>query len=115
MFLIIEDVCFSYRAALVSQLSVTQQALALFDERVFLPVVQILQLVDVILALRLSLLHVDVGKHTLHDGDLQNTRSQNISFYYQPSVFLSYSVSAGINKKVCLFLTDVNNNVNDLN
>lgn len=48
----------------------TQQALALLDERVSLPVIQILQLVYVVLALRLSLLHVDVRQHTLDDGDL---------------------------------------------
>lgn len=47
----------------------TQQALALLDERVSLPVIQILQLVYVVLALRLSLLHVDVRQHTLDDGD----------------------------------------------
>lgn len=51
----------------------TQQALALLNARVSLPVVQILQLVDVVLALRLSLLHVDVRQHALDDGDL-NTR-----------------------------------------
>lgn len=48
----------------------TQEALALVDTRVSLPVVQILQLVDVVLALRLSLLHVDVRQHALDDGDL---------------------------------------------
>lgn len=64
-------VCLAHRAALVTKLPVTQQALALLDERIFLPVVQILQLVDVVLALRLSLLHVDVRQHTLDDGDLK--------------------------------------------
>lgn len=48
----------------------TQQALALLDAGVSLPVVQILQLVNVVLALGFSLLHVDVGQHTLDDGDL---------------------------------------------
>lgn len=62
--------CFAHRAALVAQLPMTQQALALLDARVLLPVIQILQLIDVKLALRLSLLHVDVGQNGLHDGDL---------------------------------------------
>lgn len=48
----------------------TQQALALLDTSVSLPVVEILQLVNVVLTLRLSLLHVDVRQHTLDDGDL---------------------------------------------
>lgn len=48
----------------------TQQALALLDASVSLPVVEILQLVNVVLTLRLSLLHVDVRQHTLDDGDL---------------------------------------------
>lgn len=69
----------AHRAALVSELSVTQQALALLNERVSLPVVQILQLVDVVPALRLSLLHVDVRQHTLHDGDLKNTRNEKMN------------------------------------
>lgn len=63
-------VCVAHRAALVSQFAMTQQALALLDTRIALPVVQILQLVDVVLTLRLSLLHVDVRQHTLDDGDL---------------------------------------------
>lgn len=49
----------------------TQQALALLDAAVPLPVVQVLQLVDVVLALRLALLHVDVRQHALDDGDLR--------------------------------------------
>lgn len=48
----------------------TQQALALLDTSVSLSVVQILQLVNVVLTLRLPLLHVDVRQHTLDDGDL---------------------------------------------
>lgn len=48
----------------------TQQALALLYTCIALPVVEILQLVDVVLTLRLSLLHVDVRQHTLDDGDL---------------------------------------------
>lgn len=57
----------------------TQQALATLDERVSLPVVQILQLVDVVLALGLALLRVDVRQHTLNDGDLKNTRNTKFS------------------------------------
>lgn len=56
-----------------------QQAFTLLDARVPLPVVQILQLVDVILAFRLSLLHVDVRQNTLHDGDLN---TQGIKLIY---------------------------------
>lgn len=48
----------------------TQQALALLDAGVFLPVVQILQLVNVVLTLGLSLFHVNVRQHALDDGDL---------------------------------------------
>lgn len=62
--------CAAHRAALIPQLPVAQQALALLDARVLLPVVQILQLVDVVLALGLALLHVDVGQDALDDGDL---------------------------------------------
>lgn len=61
---------FAHRAALVSQLPVTQQTPALLDARVLLPVVQILQLLDVVLALGLSLLHVDVRQDALDDDDL---------------------------------------------
>lgn len=60
----------AHRATLVPKLPVTQQALALLDARVSLPVIQILQLVNVVLALRLSLLHVDVRQYALDDGDL---------------------------------------------
>lgn len=62
--------CVAHRATLVPQLPMTQQALALLDARVLLPVVQVLQLVDVVLALRLPLLHVDVRQDALDDGDL---------------------------------------------
>lgn len=71
---------FAHRAALVPQLAVTQQALALLDQRVSLLVVQILQLVDVVLALGLSLLHVDVRQHALHDGDLHTRGIKAITF-----------------------------------
>lgn len=64
----------AHRSALVAKLPVTQQALALLDARVSLPVIQILQLVNVVLALRLSLLHVDVRQYTLNDGDLNAQR-----------------------------------------
>lgn len=47
-----------------------QQALALLNASISLPVIKILQLVNVVLALRLSLLHVDVRQHTLDNGDL---------------------------------------------
>lgn len=64
----------AHRAALAAQLPVTQKTLALFDASVPLPVVQILQLVDVVLALRLPLLHVDVRQNSLDDSDL-NTQA----------------------------------------
>lgn len=56
----------------------TQQAFTLLDERVLLPVVQILQLVDVVLAFRLALLHVDVRQNTLDNGDLNTQRIELI-------------------------------------
>lgn len=55
----------------------TQKAFALLDVRIPLPVVKILQLLDVVLALRFSFLHVDVRKNTLNDVNLntENTMS----------------------------------------
>lgn len=69
----------AHRAALVPQLAVTQQALALLQPRVPLPVVQVLQLVDVVLTLGLALLHVDVGQNSLDDGDLRIRTRTNAS------------------------------------
>lgn len=60
----------AHRAALISQLPVAQQAPALLHERVLLPLFQVLQLLDVVLALRLSFLHIDVRQNTMDDGDL---------------------------------------------
>lgn len=71
-----ESVCFAHRPTLVTELPVAQQALALLNARVLLPVIQILQLVDVVLALRLSLLHIDVRQNTLDDGDLNKQGSK---------------------------------------
>lgn len=68
----------AHRAALATQLPVTQQAFTLLNARVFLPVVQILQLVNVVLAFRLSFLHVDVREHTLDDGDLNTQAIKSI-------------------------------------
>lgn len=62
--------CCPHRATLVTEFTMTQEALALVNASISLPVIQILQLLDVVLALRLSLLHVDVRKYTLDDGDL---------------------------------------------
>lgn len=52
--------CETRRAILVAQLAVAQKALALLYAWIFLPVVQELQFIDVVLALRLAFLHVDV-------------------------------------------------------
>lgn len=48
-----------------------QQALTLLYAWIFLPVVQVLQLINVVLALRLAFLHVDVSQNTLNNADLR--------------------------------------------
>lgn len=60
----------SHRATLVPQLTVTEEGLTAVYERVPLLVVQILQLVDVILAFRLPFSHVDVGQNLLDYSNL---------------------------------------------
>lgn len=64
----------SYRAALVPQLAVTQKCLTLIYEGVPLLIVQKLQFVNVILALRLPLSHVDIGQDLLDYSDLDNKK-----------------------------------------
>lgn len=66
---------FTHRAALVSQLPVTQQTFALLDPGVFLPLVQILQFIDVVLTIGLALLHVDVRQHVLDDAYLEKKQA----------------------------------------
>ena len=63
-------VCCTHGAALVTEFTVTQQTPALVDASVPLSLVQILQLVDVVAALGLPLLHVDVGQDAMDDADL---------------------------------------------
>lgn len=55
----------------ILQLPVAQQSFAAFNPGILLLLIQVLQLVDVILALGLALLHVDVREHSLNDGDLK--------------------------------------------
>lgn len=62
--------CCTHGATLVPKFTVTQQTPALVDASVSLSLIQILQLVDVVATLGLSLLHVDVGQDALDDGDL---------------------------------------------
>lgn len=72
------------RAALVAQFPVAQQALALLDVWVSLPLVQELQLLLVVLALRLAFTHVDVRQHLLDYGDLNThtDKTQTQMDYY---------------------------------
>lgn len=56
------------RAAFVAQFAVAKQALALLNAWVFLSIIQIFQLIYVVLALRLSFLHVNIGQHGLNDA-----------------------------------------------
>lgn len=60
----------SHRATLVPQLTMTEEGLTAVYEGVPLLVVQILQLVDVILAFRLPFSHVDVGQNLLDYSNL---------------------------------------------
>lgn len=60
----------SHRATLVPQLAMTEEGLTAVYEGVPLLVVQILQLVDVILAFRLPFPHVDVGQNLLDYSNL---------------------------------------------
>lgn len=81
----------------------TQQALALLDAGVFLPVVQILQLVNVVLTLRLSLFHVNVRQHALDDGDLNKEEIKILTsalLYHELKIKLILH-HVRLNKSVC--------------
>lgn len=57
-------------ATFVAQLAVAEQTLALLYAWVSLSVVKVLQLIDVVLALGLALLHVNVCQDALNNADL---------------------------------------------
>lgn len=73
-----------------------KQALALLYARVFLSVVQIFQLIDIVLTLRLSFLHVYVSQHSLNDAYLQmrNKGSINTKCHLNGSIWKPRFVSA---------------------
>lgn len=61
-----------HRATLVPQLAVTEQGLTVIYERVSLLIIQILQFVYIVLALRLPFSHVDIWQNPLDNSDLGN-------------------------------------------
>lgn len=65
---VIEEV--AYRATLITQFSVTQKRLAAVNDRVSLLLIQVLQFINVVLALRFSLSHVDVRQNSLDYNNL---------------------------------------------
>lgn len=71
----------SYRAALVPQLTMTQEALTVVYERVSLLFIQVLQFVYIILALRLSFPHIDVRQNFLDYSDLDNKSSCQLAIW----------------------------------
>lgn len=68
-------------SVLVLQLPVAKQDLACFNPGVLLPFVQVLQLVNVILTLRLSLLQVDVREDSLYDQYLKCIKKNQQSVF----------------------------------
>lgn len=64
----------SHRSTLVPQLSVTQEALTVIYERVPLLIIQILQFVNVVLALRFPFSYVDIRQNFLDNNDLDNQK-----------------------------------------
>lgn len=67
-----------HRAILVPQLTMTEEGLTAVYEGVPLLVVQILQLVDVILAFRLPFSHVDVGQNLLDYSNLCDQKEKSL-------------------------------------
>lgn len=76
--------CLAHRATLAAHLAMTQKAFALLDVRIPLPVVKILQLLDVVLALRFSFLRVDVRKNTLNDVNLNTENLMSMWWTHCP-------------------------------
>lgn len=78
----------SYRAALVAQLAVAQQGLAVVNERIPLLVIQIFQFVYIILAFRLSFSYVDVRQNLLDYSNL--CKSKEPQNYTKSRVILNF-------------------------